>query len=237
MASRKNHTLKLAGILLTLVLVTSCFVGGTFAKYVTKGTGSDSARVAKFGVTVATNGSTFAEEYATDDGTVVGTIAKSVVSSQNKVKVVAPGTKGDMASMTLSGSPEVAVKVTYKATVNLGDKWVANGEYYCPLVITVNGDDINGLDYKTANDFATAVEAKINGYTKNYVANTNFGGDQAEEYKNDSLKVSWKWNFEATNFAKGNQTDEKDTILGNAAAEGNAATIALEVVTTVTQID
>ena len=121
--------------------------------------------------------------------------------------------------MTLSGSPEVAVKVTYKATVNLGDKWVANGEYYCPLVITVNGDDINGLDYKTANDFATAVEAKINGYTKNYVANTNFGGDQAEEYKNDSLKVSWKWNFEATNFAKGNQTDEKDTILGNAAAE------------------
>ena len=237
MASRKNHTLKLAGILLALVLVTSCFVGGTFAKYVTKGTGSDSARVAKFGVTVAANGSTFAEEYATDDGTVVGTIAKSVVSSQNKVKVVAPGTKGDMASMTLSGSPEVAVKVTYKATVNLGDKWVANGEYYCPLVITVNGDDINGLDYKTANDFATAVEAKINGYTKNYVANTNFGGDQAEEYKNDSLKVSWKWNFEATNFAKGNQTDEKDTILGNAAAEGNAATIDLEVVTTVTQID
>ena len=52
MASRKNHTLKLAGILLALVLVTSCFVGGTFAKYVTEGTGSDSARVAKFGVTV-----------------------------------------------------------------------------------------------------------------------------------------------------------------------------------------
>lgn len=29
MASRKNHTLKLAGILLALVLVTSCFVGET----------------------------------------------------------------------------------------------------------------------------------------------------------------------------------------------------------------
>ena len=40
MASRKNHTLKLAGILLALVLVTSCFVGGTFAKYVTSGTGN-----------------------------------------------------------------------------------------------------------------------------------------------------------------------------------------------------
>lgn len=237
MASRKNHTLKLAGILLTLVLVTSCFVGGTFAKYVTKGTGSDSARVAKFGVTVAANGSTFAEEYATDDGTVVGTIAKSVVSSQNKVKVVAPGTKGDMASMTLSGSAEVAVKVTYKATVNLGDKWVADGVYYCPLVITVNNKNINGLDYTTAADFAAAVEAEIDGYTKNYVANTDFSGDQAANYEKDSLKVSWRWNFEATQFAKGDQTDEKDTILGNAAAKGKAATISLEVVTTVTQID
>lgn len=237
MASRKNHTLKLAGILLALVLVTSCFVGGTFAKYVISGTGKDTARVAKFGVKITANGSTFAEEYATDDGTVVGTIAKSVVSSQNKVKVVAPGTKGNMASMTLSGSAEVAVKVTYKATVNLGDKWVADGAYYCPLVITVNDEDINGLDYETAADFAAAVEAKIDGYTKNYVANTNFSGDKAEEYKNDSLKVSWRWNFEATNFVKGNQTDEKDTILGNAAAENNAAEISLQVVTTVTQID
>lgn len=235
MASRKNHTLKLAGILLALVLVTSCFVGGTFAKYVTKGTGSDSARVAKFGVTVTANGSTFAEQYATDDET-VRAIASSVVSSERK-KVVAPGTKGDMVSMTLSGSAEVAVKVTYKATVNLGDKWVADGVYYCPLVITVNNKNINGLDYTTAADFAAAVEAEIDGYTKNYVANTDFSGDQAANYEKDSLKVSWRWNFEATQFAKGDQTDEKDTILGNAAANGNAAEISLQVVTTVTQID
>lgn len=235
MASRKNHTLKLAGILLALVLVTSCFVGGTFAKYVTEGTGSDSARVAKFGVTVTANGSTFAEQYATDDET-VRAIASSVVSSERK-KVVAPGTKGDMVSMTLSGSAEVAVKVTYKATVNLGDKWVADGVYYCPLVITVNNKNINGLDYTTAADFAAAVEAEIDGYTKNYVANTDFSGDQAANYEKDSLKVSWRWNFEATQFAKGDQTDEKDTILGNAAANGNAAEISLQVVTTVTQID
>lgn len=234
MASRKNHTLKLAGILLALVLVTSCFVGGTFAKYVTKGTGSDSARVAKFGVTVTANGSTFAEEYATNDET-VETIARSVVSSERK-KVVAPGTKGDMVSMTLSGSAEVVVKVTYKATVDLGEKWVADGVYYCPLVIKVNDKEINGLDYETAADFAAAVKAEIDGYTKNYVANTNFD-DQAAGHKNDSLKVSWRWNFEATHFAKGDQTDEKDTILGNAAANGNAAEISLQVVTTVTQID
>ena len=95
MASRKNHTLKLAGILLALVLVTSCFVGGTFAKYVTKGTGSDSARVAKFGVKVTANGTMFAKEYDTDTENVKATIAKSVFSTD---KVIAPGTKGNKRS-------------------------------------------------------------------------------------------------------------------------------------------
>lgn len=86
MASRKNHTLKLAGILLALVLVTSCFVGGTFAKYVTTGTGSDSARVAKFGVTVTANGTMFAKEYDTDTENVKKLIARSVISSMIKKK-------------------------------------------------------------------------------------------------------------------------------------------------------
>ena len=106
MASRKNHTLKLAGILLALVLVTSCFVGGTFAKYVTEGTGSDSARVARFGVTVTANGTMFAKEYDTDTENVKGTIAKSVVSDKTDDKnLVAPGTSGNMVSMTLAGKP------------------------------------------------------------------------------------------------------------------------------------
>lgn len=107
--------MRVAGLLLALVLVTSCFVCGTFAKYVTSGTGSDSARVAKFGVEITANGTMFAKEYATDDGTVEATIAKSVVSSDDK-NLVAPGTKGDMVSMTMTGTPEVAVNVKCEAT-------------------------------------------------------------------------------------------------------------------------
>ena len=235
MATRKNHTLKLAGILLALVLVTSCFVGGTFAKYVTSGTGNDTARVAKFGVKVTANGSTFANTYAAKDG-VVGTIANSVVSSNTDEKVVAPGTSGNMVSMTLEGTPEVAVNVKYKATVTLNN-WVykaregAAGEFYCPLVITVNGDEIKGLAYTSDVDFKNAVETKINDYSQNYAANTPLA-----DKSNDSLKISWAWAFE-DNAADAEQTDVKDTYLGDQAANGNAATIALEVVTTVTQID
>ena len=125
--------MRVAGLLLALVLVTSCFVGGTFAKYVTSGEGADSARVAKFGVKITANGTMFAKEYATDDESVSGTIAKSVVSSDTS-KLVAPGTKGNMVSMTLTGTPEVAVRVQYTATLTLNDNWKdADGKFYCPL--------------------------------------------------------------------------------------------------------
>ena len=44
MSAKKNVTLRAAAVLFALALITSCFVGGTFAKYVTNGTGSDKAR-------------------------------------------------------------------------------------------------------------------------------------------------------------------------------------------------
>lgn len=231
MASRKNHTLKLAGILLVLVLVTSCFVGGTFAKYVTNGTGTDSARVAKFGVTVTANGTMFAKEYDTDTGNVKATIAKSVFSTD---KVIAPGTKGNMVSMTLAGTPEVAVNVKYAATVTL-ENWVykanesATEEFYCPIKIKVGNENYYGWDYNSAELFKNAVETAINGYSKNYAPGTALNTAEAPV-------VSWAWAFEDS-AAGAKQTDVKDTYLGDQAANGNAATIALEVVTTVTQID
>lgn len=232
MASRKNHTLKLAGILLALVLVTSCFVGGTFAKYVTEGTGSDSARVAKFGVTVTANGTMFAKEYDTDTENVKGTIARSVLSTD---KVIAPGTKGSMVSMTLAGKPEVAVNVRYTANVTLSNNWVykadesETGEFYCPIKIKVGDEIYFGYDYPSAEKFKNAVETAINGYSDNYAPGTDLTKAKAPA-------VSWAWAFE-DNAVSAKQTDVKDTYLGDQAAEGNAATIALEVVTTVTQID
>ena len=108
MAKKNNPTMESAAVLVALVLITSCFVGSTFAKYVTNGDLTGSARVAKFGVNVTSNGSMFAKEYDTDTQNIVATIAKSVVSTDN---VVAPGTKGNAVSTTLSGTPEVAVKL------------------------------------------------------------------------------------------------------------------------------
>lgn len=242
MASRKNHTLKLAGILLALVLVTSCFVGGTFAKYVTEGTGSDSARVAKFGVTVNAEGSTFAKAYATNDKTVTG-IANSVVSSEENKNVVAPGTSGQMAAIKITGTPEVAVNVRYNLNEMTLKNWTdKDGNFYCPLTISItrysaeNGKKkttyISGVDCTSAEEFIGKIRQEINNYSVNYEPGTKLD----EKNGTDVLGISWAWAFEdKADGAK--QTDVKDTYLGDQAAKGNAATISLEVVTTVTQID
>ena len=227
---KKNWTMRVGVSLLALTLITSCFVGGTFAKYTTSGKGEDSARVAKFGVSVTGTGTTFATSYNADDSSYTG------VTVSSTEKVVAPGTKGDMAAFTITGTPEVAVKVTYEATeFELGDNWKVNktseGEdgqltteevYYCPLEIKVGTTTYKGKDYQSADEFETAVKNAIAAYSKTYAPGTDLStkGD-------DKLAVSWAWEFDGND-------DERDTQLGNATT---AATISLKVTATVTQID
>ena len=238
MTSKKNRTMRAAVLMLALVLITSCFVGGTFAKYVTSGSGTDSARVAKFGVTVTANGDVFAKEYATDDQTVVGTIAKSVISTD---KVVAPGTEsnGDFVAATVTGTPEVAVRVSYKldtATLQL-DNWKdADGKFYCPLVFKVKTPDgntvISGMEFQTAEAMKAALVNAVAAYTKDYAPGTDLSEKAAE-----TLTISWEWPFETGTEADKPANNIKDTFLGDEAAAGRAATVSLTLATTVTQID
>ena len=238
MTSKKNWTLRAAVLMLALVLITSCFVGGTFAKYVTSGSGTDSARVAKFGVTVTANGTMFAKEYATDDQTVVGTIAKSVISTD---KVVAPGTEsnGDFVAATVTGTPEVAVRVSYKldtATLQLENWKDGDGKFYCPLVFKVKTPDgntvISGMEFQTAEAMKAALVNAVAAYTKDYAPGTDLSGKAA-----DTLAISWEWPFETGTDADKPANNIRDTFLGDEAAAGRAATVSLTLATTVTQID
>lgn len=215
---KKNKMMRLASCLLVMVLLTTSMISGTFAKYVTAGEGTDTARVAKFGVAVTANGETFAETYTGTDA------ATTVATGEVGTDVVAPGTSGNMASMTLSGTPEVAVKVNYDADFALSSNWTVDGKYYCPLVINVEGTYVKGTDFDSAAKFEAAVENLINGWTKSYAPNTDLS-----TVPDDSVSISWEWPFEGD--------DAKDTWLGNQAAAGNPATVTLTVETTVTQID
>ena len=271
MSAKKNVTLRAAAVLFALALITSCFVGGTFAKYVTNGTGSDKARVAKFGVTVEANGTMFAEKYDTDKD------AKTVVSSRvgvaegKKDNVVAPGTSGKMVSMKLSGQPEVDVHVnyaptatpragvpkpvevlmksgfTYAPTVTLSDNWKdKDNNFYCPLQIKVNGIMIDGHRFTDKQQFVDEIVKAIVNHQKNnvvYKAGTDLSTDTVGD---NALTISWAWPFETatsddptpeTAAAEKAANNVKDTYLGDQAANNNAATIEISVVTTVTQVD
>ena len=226
---KKNKMMRIASVLLVAVLLTTCAISGTFAKYITEKESTDTARVAKFGVDLAvTVDGAFATEYdadttATDKLGVA--IAKTVVaSSTDSDNLVAPGTNGDlMASATIQGTPEVAVNVKQEATLVLTN-WAVEGTYYCPLVITVDGAKFYGMDYTSAAEFIAAVEAALDSDV-NYEPNTDL---------TESHSVTWEWAFEGTD---GKQTDVKDTALGDYAAKTDDIEISFTYKVTVTQID
>lgn len=231
---KKNVMMRVASVLLVAVMLTTCVISGTFAKYVSDGTAKDTARVAKWGVTVtgaadeATQGanSLFLENYN-----------DTVVSSEANVAVVAPGTTGTLADFTVAGQPEVDVRVTYSATLDFGGVWEdEGGDEYCPIIFNVNGV-LFYIGNGTITDIAglkTAVQNAIIACTNDYQAN------QPLNVVGDDLSVSWIWQFddEVTGF-KGacGQNDIDDTFLGNTATTANAPTISLTVTASVTQID
>lgn len=227
---KKNKMMRIASVLLIAVLMTTCAISGTFAKYVTSAEGEDSARVAKWGVTITANGETFAEKY-NDAPDAAGTKVVSSVSAEN---VLAPGTNGSLAAMTLSGTPEVAVNVTYEATLVLNYWTLADTTEYCPIVFTVNGATYGTNDTDATNKSANiaalvvAVESAIEAYSANYAANQNL----ATESTVATPDVSWSWAFYTDNAH-----DVKDTYLGDKAAAGTAPEITLTIKTTVTQVD
>ena len=237
---KKNTMMRLASFLLIAVLITTSAISGTYAKYVTTGSANDSARVAKFGVVVTgTTGDAnqaFAKEYEAHDSSY--TAGVTVASSVN---VVAPGTSGTFSNFGVTGTPEVAVRVTYAPTVELGNNWIDKldaTKFYCPVKVTVNNNGTSttlcGLDYANADAFETAIQDNIIAATKDYAPGTDLS------QVNDDVTVSWVWPFVADgSYLNSEQTDEKDTFLGDRAADlvGNAGTISIDVTCTVTQID
>ena len=247
MAKKKTWLGQAVGVLLVLVLATSCFVGGTFAKYTTSGNGSDSARVAKFGVNVtADSGKMFSTTYAKDADDSF-TVSGNTVVSQNADKLVAPGTKGQMANFNITGKPEVAVRVQFKVDEFKLENWTIDdaGTVYCPILINVNGTKIrlNPAGHTAADlaAFEDEVKRVINGIKYDYAPGTDIAQERAKTDNNGNkynLNISWEWPFESgSDQATKVQYDAKDTKLGDAAANGNPGKISLTITATVTQID
>lgn len=243
---KKNAMLKIAAILMVAVLLTTCAISSTFAKYVTSGgVAATDARVAKWGVTVAATNTTnklFGLQYGDNDSTWVATSGTD--------EVVAPGTKGSAPTFTVSGSTEVAVEIKATANVEL-ENWYLDAletnpsDVYCPLAVKVgtgttpltinDGEDFDDFEARIEAAIVKAIignDATIDTSTTPGTSSSTKSVAPNTPLTTATVDVSWEWAFSATD------ADEKDTALGtNALTSGKAATISVAYSVSVEQVN
>ena len=148
---KKNKMLRLASTLLVLVLLTTSIIGSTFAKYTTQDSASDTARVAKWGVTLQVMGKLYGETYenaivANDAGT-IRVQANDYASADDYV--VAPGTENAGGfKISLTGTPEVATQVTVE--INAKNVFLAGGSY--GLMVAVPAGTVTAVNFAALGD-------------------------------------------------------------------------------------
>lgn len=230
---KKNVMMRIASFLMVAVLLSTCAISGTFAKYVSTDYTQDSARVAKWGVTITgkkgTENTMFSDSYKDTPATYTANEDLATITVQadtQNTNVVAPGTNSTLSAFAITGTPEVDVTVTYVADLTLTG-WQVDGDFYCPIVFNVNGTEIKqDATNNTAALLEAAVEAEIEAASATYHTNTDLSA------VNDDLTVTWSWAFEVDDA-----TNAKDTKLGNEAVTGSASNIALKVDVIIAQVD
>ena len=245
---KKNTMMRLASVLLIAVLMSTCAISGTFAKYVTSDSETDSALVAKWGVDFTVGSSWFEKTY-NKDASDYADMALSVKAGQD---VVAPGTKGTAYTfLAAADKPEVSYRVTFKNSTDVTAKtiFLASGsDKYYPVQfeLTFNGSDVDLAD-GSIETIINAIEKLTYFYDveddKYYVSvdgGTTWGAAQDGA---PALTLTWEWKFE-----EDEATNVKDTALGDLAAGETVAgyvtegtdynlEIAFKIVATATQIN
>ncbi len=162
---KKNVMMRLASFLLVAVLISTSAISGTYAKYTTQDSGSDTARVAKWGVELQVVGNLYGDSYGANNKIVkdddTGITVQAVDYATNATDVVAPGTQNDEGfTFSLKGQPEVDGKIT--TTMKIQNVFLNAGSYGVMIpvdtgVITeANYDEFTGLYYKSGENFVAA---------------------------------------------------------------------------------
>ena len=210
---RKNRTMRLAALLLVLTLITSCFVGGTFAKYTSSASATSSARVAYWGFN-----STETVELGLFDFTDSG-----ILNSEENL--IAPGSSHEIELKLVPGiadaskAPEVAYKVQIDTNGSVSPVYDTFGgtdgriEWY----IKVGDETTTYTSWSAFTKGIAALDGNASGYGSyepGEKAAILYGGE-------DTVKIGWKWAFEKydTNspYMLLTENDATDTMTGNKA--------------------
>lgn len=215
---KKNRAMRLAALLLVAVLMSTCGISGTFAKYVTEVSSEDSARVAKWGFEPVAMNITGLFDKVYDAGAADYTV-------ESAVDVIAPGTQG---------SAQFAF--AYDET---------NGN--APEVDYIFKVDTTGSDCDTTIQNNANIQWKLDDGSWGTWTQLIYGieclsgsGDGECKYQAGQLPaafgttdnthtISWQWIF-----TTGEESDVKDTTMGNADA---LAQVKLVITISATQVD
>lgn len=240
---KKNRMMRLASTLLVLTLLTTCAISGTFAKYTTQATASDTARVAYWGF----------EQTAIENFELFNANDEGILNSGDGL--LAPGSKGS-ATITFvytdnSASTIQAPEVDYTFKIEVATTG-AGGTGAADIDALDNNENflwvLDGIGYQKFADFKSAVEA-LDGDATKYEAGTlpeAFYTKENNEYvDNKTHTIGWEWLFDGnatTNLkdASGNaiiaktDNDAVDTAMGNA---DDLDDLAFSITITATQVD
>ena len=211
---KKNTFMRVASALLVAVLLTTCAIAGTFAKYTTEVSSNDAARVAKWGF-----GST-----SIDLEDLFSATYTNVAAGSNDMAIIAPGTSGSASfEFEFDGTaPEVAYTFEVSTDDSDCDALIqGNTSIKWALTTSPTAPATDDAEWGTW----TALLTEINGLTED----GNFAAGELPDMVNTPYYVHWTWLYEADN-------DAKDTELGNAAVAGDLK-VTLVVTITATQKD
>lgn len=215
---RKNKMMRLASGLLVAVLLTTCVISGTFAKYISEAKAEDKARVAKWEILL--EGKKVEEkEFAFDLFNTVNDTKDDAEETDVKKgtgeTIIAPGTTGSF-------------------EINLVNKSEVNAEY--DIVYTMDESTDIPIEFSLTPDAADSWKTDIAALKAENVAIGMTDGSA-------TVTVFWRWKFvqeetPATEIpATGEQGGDKaDTDLG-LAANGTIPNIKVSATVTVTQVD
>lgn len=220
--TRKNTALRMACGLAVAAILSTCVVAGTFAKYTTVSSATDTARVAKWGFANDAN-----SQVMMDD------LFKSAYDKNVKgaADVIAPGTANastfKMVYNTADGAA-AAPEVAYTFSVNTDGSSCAEGIKNNPNIQWRLDDGAWG-SWEQAMAQVRALSGDPSG-SKAYAAGelpSGFYGADAQTAGAGAHTIAWQWLY-------GDGYDKLDTALGNADELGQ---VAVKIAVSATQID
>jgi hypothetical protein len=223
---RKDVLVRLAGLAIMLTLISSALVSGTYAKYASAVSGSDTVRVAKFAFNLTDNktgavvGSQSVGEAAFD---IFSTTDDGLYDNGQGGTFIAPGTTGSF-GLTLENLSEVDVTASFEfEETNAGN---------VPIYYTI-GDNPRRYSSVLTGSYTDGeyadMYADMDAFEAAMAAETEvLQATDGTEATIKTVTVNWTWAFES---AGAGQSDAKDTALG----VGETATVTLDVKVSVEQ--